>query len=620
MKISIKRIIGITAAVCMVFCLTSCMDILQILMEETGSSSSSYNVITAEKSDTWTYDSSRPIHMIDDSVKKLTVYDVPAGKTLYLVMVNPNSYEINSGNLRTITNNLNVASGRTVSDSSGISAVKEPELPEEKFKHFRGEDIPLDLANSSLSRSVVSADSLTAPVCAISGTIGDSKDIYVDIDTGISTFVQKKAHLRAAGTYCYVWVVDDYYTTETSAENKVNSSVAAKFATKFDEMYPYITKIFGSESNEMLEYYNNGITDIVDMTTVSDTGTKINIVIYDIGNDYYSSNECGVLGYFYSKDYRYSTQNRSDIIGKSNKGKYFYVDSAYSVSNIELVISTLAHEFQHMINFNQKDITNLKTAIASNAKGYEVPDTSFNEMLSMLCEDMMQNYLGLDDKDSPIGRLQAFNAYYMVSGIREYLKNNSSLSYSTSYAFGSWLCRQYGGAKLINAMSTSKYVNNEAICNAVNSVTGENKTFDELFEEFLLAVTGTSSYHNTTYTHNQNAKQDLNYSSYYYPMKAFNLWSEKSPDGTQPLYLKYVKVETEDGTTDYYTNVFKDAAYANYDFYGPLVYANNRCPSTLRPEWGMAIQGIESTSYASSKTYNFSSSGAEGLRLYVIIQ
>lgn len=612
MKISIKRITGITVAVCMVFCLTSCMDILQILLEESGSSSSSYNAVTATEEAEWEYDSSRPVKMIDDTVKSLTIKNVPAGKHLYCVLANPTEYAINRNDLRVPAGNY---TARSVSGSGSLEA--ELPVPENsQFKHFHGEDISFFDNDAASSRSVLSIDTLPETVMSISWSAGDNKNIYVDTDVNINNFVQKSATLRASGKYCYVWIVDDYYSSSASGA-EVNTSVAEEFRDKFDAMYPYITNVFGTESDELINYDASSSSKNVflDMNSYSDTGKKINIVIYDIGNDYESKEECGVLGYFYSKDYYYSAQNRSDLVGQSNHGKYFYVDSVYANESIDTVISTLAHEFQHMINFNQKNIRNLKTAIENNSKQYEVSDTNFNEMLSMLCEDMMQSYLGLSDKHSPLNRIQAFNIYYMSSGIREYLESNSVLSYSTAYAFGSWLCRQYGGAELINAISTSKYVDNEALYRAVNSVKGTNKTFDDLFEEFLLAVTGISSSKNSTYTHNRDASENLSYSSYNYPMKAFNLWSMVSPDESAPFSWADTKAAYN----------MQESVYKYYDFYGPLILGGSAgsgyyVPEVLRPDWGIAIIGIEKTEAASSKTYNFSSSGAEGLRLYVIIQ
>ncbi len=477
-----------------------------------------------------------------------------------------------------------------------------------KYKHFIGEELPgLRLSSSSRfasqSLSTVSANSLSAEK---DWSVGEKKSIYVDTDTSMSTFSQKSATLRAKSENCYVWIVDDYFS-ESAGGAKAGTAIAKKYAEKFEEMYPYITKVFGGESDEILNLSSDAIVDI---KTLSDTGEKINIVVYDIGNDYGSSSQTGVAGYFYSKDYYYASpaylalNSSYELVGKSNVGKYFYIDSVYANSNFSDTISTLAHEFQHMVNFNQKDMASLKSVLAGTSSKTLSSDANYNEMLSMLCEDMMQEKLGLGDSASPKSRIQTFNAYYWMSGMREYRNDdNSVLSYSTAYAFGSWLARQYGGAALVKKISTNFYVGNESIVNAVNALNGTSKTFDDLFAEFTVAVTGISSSHSSFYTHNQNAAQSIAYNSYYYPMTAFDLWGSS-------FSLAGTTFQTK-------MNGYK---YSRYDFYGPYVFSNAYAVD-LRPEYGMIIHGVgKYGSNVKSDSLTFSSSGASGLYLYVVIQ
>lgn len=272
-----------------------------------------------------------------------------SGKTLYFVRRNTGSETISSKNIRTLT----VASQRQAdSDASSDFLEFDEEIPNLQ-KGFSGCFIPeqIDLKNYASSARSASVSSETA----ISGKAGETKEIYVDNNTDISTFVQKSATLRAVGTYCYVWVVDDFYSS-TAGENKVDSAIAQEYADAFDKMYPMITNVFGNESDEIYYYYG-----WCNMENYSSTGTKINIVVYDIGNDYSLSEkqQCGIVGYFYEKDYFY---NYSKDGVTSNNGKYFYIDSGYANSNFDTTISTLAHEFQHMVNYNQKKVSHNLTS------------------------------------------------------------------------------------------------------------------------------------------------------------------------------------------------------------------------------------------------------------------
>ena len=103
----------------------------------------------------------------------------------------------------------------------------------------------------------------------------------------------------------------------------------------------------------------------------------------------------------------------------------FYLDAFLTNKMSEMAYSTLAHEFQHMINHYNK------TLLAYNT---ESTQTWFTEMLSMLCEDMLQSYLGISDNNSPINRMQNFNTEYYQHGITEW--QNTQTSYANIYAFG----------------------------------------------------------------------------------------------------------------------------------------------------------------------------------------
>ena len=562
---------------------------------------------SATQEDTWNYSSSSSkVFKVDSSTLSVNINGDIGGKTLYLVQVNPSENKFPGNYLRYVKSSETLSSSlsdEVVESESSRSVVSETDFDESVLgrKHFVGEKLPE--FNAVSSRSAISEPSLS--VTQITRSVGTTKNIYVDTDTSMSTYEQKSATLRAVGTYCNVWVVDDYYSSSASG-NKVDSTVAQKYADAFDKMYKVITNVFGDESNKILDYDSSTLKDI---SSLSDTGEYVNIVIYDIAADYKNKDNVssvGVVGYFYAKDYYYTAQGNSvslmlsgnSVITKSNVGKYFYIDSGYANTNLNDTVSTLAHEFQHMINFNKKNILqNLS------------PDTSYNEMLSMLCEDMMQDFLGLEDKESPKNRTQGFNIYYYLSGIREYRTESSysALSYATSYIFGSWLCRQYGGAKLVKEIMDNSYVDSASLVAAVNSVNGTSYTFDDLFRQFLLALLNDS-----TYTHNKDASQTLTYSSgnttYSYPMTAFNIFgSDYSPSALDGF-----------SRSDYPSYAW--SSYKNGGYLGPFLYKNS-VRAELRPEYGIMLHGVGTySSGTTSDTITFTDTGAADLVMYLIIK
>ena len=285
--------------------LISCDLDLSLTTEADSSTTSSTTASTVS----WDASQSNIFELSAD-VTTVNISNATSGKKLYFVRRNTGSETISSTNIRTLT----APSQRQAdSDVSEDFLEFDEEIPNLQ-KGFAGCFIPeqIDLKNYASSARSASVSSETA----ISGKVGETKRIYVDNNTDISTFVQKSATLRAVGTYCYVWVVDDFYSS-TAGENKVDSAIAQEYADAFDKMYPMITNVFGNESDKIYYY-----PKWCNMEDYSSTGTKINIVVYDIGNDYSlpENQQCGIVGYFYAKDYIY---NYSEKGITSNNGKYF---------------------------------------------------------------------------------------------------------------------------------------------------------------------------------------------------------------------------------------------------------------------------------------------------------
>ncbi len=586
--------------------------------ESSGLFSPGYEIVTATEtvekeysaSSSATYTTSNCVFEVPPEILTLNVSGLSSGKSIYLAKVNTSEkYTIPTSDQRVATDATGISSRSAASEIAEIDLSSSSEASEGQFRHFHPEEIKLEDIQKSV-RSI--ADSVPIqPVASTTYSVGKTKNIYVDNNVNLNSYASETATLYASGSNCYVWVVSDSFTNTLTSSEK--TSIAETFRDKFEAFYPIETYVFGSESNKLINPLasTNKVSEaaIYDMASKSDTGTKINIVLYDIGADYNSSSQCGVLGYFYAKDYFAKTSGSNTVIDYSNQGKYFYIDAPYAASKVKdssgktqdtlsTTISTLAHEFQHMINFGVKNIEKDLS-----------PDTAYNEMLSMLCEDMMASQLGLDDDESvKAERLPYFNTSYMLSGIREYRDDGAAaLSYSTSYGFGSWLCRQYGGAALVKAMMSNDYVDNDSIVKAVNSVNSTSYTFDDLFKQFLVACLDKNGA--TSYTHNQNASQTVTYSNgsttYKYPMTAINLWS--SAYGYPTSENKFL--------IDGQASAAYDSSASSWT--GPFIFSN-RYGVTLRSYYGITLHKIGTTS-GSDLSLTFSESGADCLTMYVII-
>ena len=464
------------------------------------------------KTVSWTYNGSQVQYEVPNDVRTLSITTNEA-VDVFMVKMNTGSEVIPKVSTRYLVSASRAAEGRsaeslelhdfassgvTIDGLENVSGISADGIIRKDYAPARDFVPPLLGAAGGAGRSAVEGLSavLAEPmrtVKAIAASVNSSKkSLWVDIPatkTGFSEkssdgkYTKRPATLRAVGSHCYIWVLDSYFASPASG-SKISSEKAQVLAGKFDALYPLVREVFGTESDKMIDIDTR---DLVDISSGSDTGTKVNIVVYDIEGDYKADQQSGTLGYFWSKDYYIAAAESGDAtIGLTNCGKYFYVDSYFLNEAPEMLYSTLAHEFQHMINFGQKTMRSMETA--QTEAQVLVSQTWSNEMMSMVCEDMVQEYLGVQDKDSPIARLPWFCQYYYLSGLTDWLGGNSvQVSYAGAYAFGAYLARNYGGKELIKEIATNDYVDQEAITQALKS-TGRNETFDSVFEKYAQAL------------------------------------------------------------------------------------------------------------------------------------
>ena len=544
---------------------------------------------------TYTASESPFIIEVDSSTSELAISGLPTGTALYMLRTNPTASTISSSYTRSLSSasGVNTSSG-TVSASSTTSTTT-PTTTNPWSHGGKSHCLTLALNEAipeisvSSARAVASASTVTQITPVVDST---TKSIYVDTDSDISTFAKKTATLRAIGEYCYVWVVGDtsdttYWTTGSASGEKINATIAQSLADNFDKLYPMVRTVFGDESDELI--YGNALSD---MSSYSDTGTMVNIVVYDIGADYAEDSSSGTVGYFYAKDY-YKGYTSSTALKASNAGKYFYIDAYYTANYTSMVYSTLAHEFQHMVDWGVKTMATITSSSTLSSS------TWFNEMLSMLCEDMMKDYLeqnnaDFTDDDSPFQRLPMFNRRYYATGL-EYKTSGTYdvyYSYANNYAFGAWLVRNYGGVDLLNALSTNAYVDTAAI----TAATG--KSMEALLKAYGIACLvdegGTGFNVNLT-------QSEYAYDGYTYPFDAIDLWELSStlPD----LYEKYCENE--------------DSYSAYYSFDGPVLFGYN-AQQEIRP-YGFTLIDV-GTATSETVTLGFNTSGSSSSqKVYIII-
>ena len=369
---------------------------------------------------------------------------------------------------------------------------------------------------------------------------GDKASFYISVKSNLeSKDFRADFVLKESGEYCNVWCVEK--DSAYMMKNPLSSYVFTQVREKFDEIYPVQIQIFGA----------NKFSDSKWSNLLQKYDGKVNILIYDIANDACESQTGGVYGFFHALDF-YTDSKHSN----SNKTECINVDSFFFNNDPEASFQTLFHEFQHLENFVNKVV------LSSNARSVS---TWYNEMLSMLSEDIFTDLLGIELENAPANRLNFFNAYYPLgfyqwrSGSDYFPSGDVYISYANSYAFGAYLLRNFRGIKLIKEICQNDSVDDESITNALKSV-GYDFTFSDVLLNFYQIL-----FENQSYSLNKEFSDDsfgckLN-------IKAIDL--KKFPATKEIPYFVY------DNATLYSSKKFPVSAYSFSVYKNPSGYSVN---------------------------------------------
>ncbi|MGC9384976.1 MAG: InlB B-repeat-containing protein, partial [Kosmotogaceae bacterium] len=284
---------------------------------------------------------------------------------------------------------------------------------------------------------------LAKPQDFIVASLGDTKTFWAR-DFSTNEDYQITATLQYSGDHCEVW-----------AENpeEITSGKAAELGSEFDNtIYPLITEYFYSPSD------------------VNKDG-KVAILAIDI-RDNFDNTGAYVGGYFYSADL-FNVEH-------SNKMEIFYIDTYPTMHypktneiNVSRAFSTLAHEFQHMVNFNRNYLVEY---------GNPMP-TWLNEGLSLAAEHLYKGVL--------TSRISYYNNSSNIKNGHSLLywgDNGDTLSnYSLSYLFLQYIRTQAGSNNVFKDILLDNKNDSEAVTNALSKY-GISKTFGDLMTDFRLAL------------------------------------------------------------------------------------------------------------------------------------
>lgn len=313
---------------------------------------------------------------------------------------------------------------------------------------------------------------------------GSSEIFYDSEGRTVKSTVRKK--ISAHGKNLYMWVADNCWGENSRKKHWVTQQKVDEFAPKFlnigadNDIYEWVTNAAGEPWGPTP--YNNLIDETDD----------IHIWLMDIDDDNRTSGTL-TLGYYYARD-NFLKESYPD----SNEKLMFTIDAvlfskptggSWDITDYwpKELISTLAHEFTHMIYFYQKEVI-------SDQKS----NTAINEMSAQCVEDLVANKIEADGprgvpfatplpgvSNNTNGRIPLYNSYNDYT-LLDWSKNSDEglINYSKTYTLGAYLMRNYGGANLIKELIQNNATGSASIVDAVNANGGSVGSYIDVLQRF----------------------------------------------------------------------------------------------------------------------------------------
>jgi hypothetical protein len=270
-------------------------------------------------------------------------------------------------------------------------------------------------------------------------TLGETRTFNIDPSYDYAGRSSVSATLRQVGDWGLYYIENEWWNSLNATDAAVNNLVALNLLDEFDKtIHPRLTQIYGSE-------WSPGI----------DNELRVFILITPLKKN--------TGGYFNTLDEFSRFQ-----IPASNEREIIYLNTAYLNSPLEKVF--LAHEFQHMISFYQK------------------------EKLRGLTEDIWLNEARSEYASTLCGYDDIYEGSNLQRRVKEFLRNPSdsltewqgqTADYGPADIFMQYLVSRYGQQVLIK-MVKAEAVGIESINRALKEL-GFTDSFADVFTNWTVA-------------------------------------------------------------------------------------------------------------------------------------
>jgi hypothetical protein len=247
---------------------------------------------------------------------------------------------------------------------------------------------------------------------------------------------------------------------ETQRNHTIDTLTLDNLGTEFrDVIKPSVENVYGTASD-------------------LDNNNKTLILLHDI-KDGYDGTGGFIGGYFYNVDmYRQSVLNSSgypENTARSNEGEILYIDMVQQNPTDEDVYWTIAHEYQHLVGFNQRHLISRRSALN---------DTWINEGLAEHIEYLTYGQKALDNR-----------MYYLSSNFDP----NTSLiswndddrlsSYALSAMYFNYLAHRIGNTDFLstlNKIADGDHIGVGKILEDVFATGDHYENFSKSYHEFAI--------------------------------------------------------------------------------------------------------------------------------------
>jgi hypothetical protein len=286
----------------------------------------------------------------------------------------------------------------------------------EQIRYFDKKEMLRQAATESSLRFLIK------PLALKEWQVGNQANWYVIPKTIVETRKATLIKQTSSGNRTInFWVEDGEF-----GGGKVTQTMLDSISDKFtNNIYGNVLNIAGEPWGATGSGYGNSLID---------ANQPLDIVFVNFDRNNLSG---GMVGYFWSLN----NMRKNVLYPYSNEALVFFADTEmlYLTQNgINIMLSTLAHELTHMINFYQRDVKMSEE---------DVYDTFLEEMTAIMMEDIIGSKIENDFNDVRDSNYRGWlsGALYNCDFTDwENCGTQSVNSYHTAGSFGAYLLRHYG--------------------------------------------------------------------------------------------------------------------------------------------------------------------------------